>query len=110
MKIITAIIRPAMLAKVTNVLEEMDDFPGMTVTDVRGFGRRIIANEEDAPLEDFIEKVRLEIVARDEMVEQIVDAIVRVAHTGNHGDGKVFVWPVGQAVRISTSERDDQAL
>lgn len=110
MKIITAIIRPPMLGKVTNALEEMDDFPGMTVIDVRGFGRRAIADEEDIPLEDFIEKVRLEIVARDEMVDQIVDTIVRIAHTGNHGDGKVFVWPVGQAVRIRTSERDDQSL
>ena len=99
-----------MLGKVTNALEEMDGFPGMTVTDVRGYGRRTMVNETDAPLEDFIEKVRLEIVAHDEMVQQIVDTIVRVAHTGNHGDGKVFVWPVGQAVRIRTGETDNQAI
>ena len=110
MKVITAIIRPPMLGKVTNALEEMDGFPGMTVTDVRGFGRRITAHEEDAPLEDFIDKIRLEIVSRDEMVEQIVDAIARVAHTGNHGDGKVFVWPVGQATRIRTGETNDLAI
>jgi nitrogen regulatory protein PII len=110
MRIITAVIRPAMLGKVTNALEEIKSFPGMTVTDVRGFGRRFIAHEEDAPLEDFIEKVRLEIVAHDEMVETIVETIMRVAHTGNHGDGKVFVWPVGQAMRIRTGETNDLAL
>jgi nitrogen regulatory protein PII len=110
MKIITAIIRPAMLGKVTNALEEMDGFPGMTVIDVRGFGRRITAHEEDAPLEDFIDKVRLEIVARDGMVGQIVDAIVRVAHTGNHGDGKVFVWPVDEAMRIRNGDTNDLAI
>ncbi len=99
-----------MLGKVTNALEEMDGFPGMTVTDVRGFGRRIIALEEDAPLEDFIEKVRIEVVAHDEMVETIVDAIVRIAHTGNHGDGKVFVWPVDEAVRIRNGDTNDLAI
>jgi nitrogen regulatory protein P-II 1 len=99
-----------MLGKVTNVLEEMEGFPGMTVTDVRGFGRRTVANEEDAPLEDFIDKVRIEIVAHDETVQQIVDAIVRVAHTGNQGDGKVFVWPVDQAMRIRTGDANDLAI
>jgi nitrogen regulatory protein P-II 2 len=110
MKIITAFIRPPMLGKVTNALEEIDGFPGLTVTDVRGFGRRNIAPEEDIPLEEFIEKVRLEIVARDEVVKQIVDTVVRVAHTGKHGDGKVFVWPVEQAVRIRTGETDKDAI
>jgi nitrogen regulatory protein PII len=62
------------------------------------------------PLEDFMEKVRLEIVARDQMVKQIVDAIAQVAHTGKHGDGKVFVWPVEQAVRIRTGDTNDSAI
>lgn len=73
-----------MIGKITNALEEIDGFPGLTVTDMRGFGRRHIAPEEDLPLEEFIERVRLEIVAHDEMVKQIVDIVVRVAHTGNH--------------------------
>ncbi|HAF13797.1 MAG TPA: hypothetical protein DHU55_19250 [Blastocatellia bacterium] len=57
-----------------------------------------------------MERVRLEIVAHDKMVETIVNTIARTAHTGNHGDGKVFVWAVEHSVRIRTGERDDQAL
>ncbi|MDQ2920098.1 MAG: P-II family nitrogen regulator [Acidobacteriota bacterium] len=63
-----------------------------------------------APLDEFIERVRLEIVARDEMVKQIVETIMRGAHTGNRGDGKVFVWRVEKAVRIRTGELDDSAV
>lgn len=114
MKMITAIVQPFMLSKVTHALEEIDGFPGMTITDARGFGRE--KTDKGAPhrvIEDFVEyvkKTRIEIVARDEMVERIVSTIVRVAHTGNRGDGKVFVWPVERAVRIQTGETDDAAL
>ncbi len=116
MKIITAIIQPFRLSKVTYALEEIDGFPGMTVTDVRGFGRDKNRHEEGAPhrviedLVEYVEKVRIEVVANDEMVEQILETISRVAHTGNRGDGKIFVWPVEQAVRIQTGERDNAAL
>ena len=78
------------------------------MTDARGFGRGV--QEGSASLDVFVEKVRIEIVARDEMVERIVEAIVHHAHTGNQGDGKVFVWPVEQAVRVRTCEADDRAL
>ena len=115
MKIITAIIQPFMRGKVTNALEEIDGFPGITVTEVRGFGREKGAHEgvphsvtEDVV--EYIEKVRIEIVARDEMVAEIVDTIARVAHTGNRGDGKIFVWAVERAVRIRTGEKDGQAV
>ena len=87
-----------------------EGFPGMTVTDVRGFGRRSETPEAHAPFDFFIEKTRIEIVARDEMVKQIIDTIVRSAHTGNRGDGKVFVWPVEQAFRIRTGETGDEAI
>nr|AIA12406.1 Nitrogen regulatory protein P-II [uncultured bacterium] len=116
MKVITAIIQPFRLSKVTYALEEIKDFPGITVTDVRGFGREKSAHEEGAPhrvIEDFVEyvkKVRIEIVARDEMVEQIVETIRRVAHTGNRGDGKIFVWPVEQALRIQTGDMNEAAV
>ena len=116
MKIITAMVQPFMLSKVTGALEAIEGFPGMTVTDVRGFGREKSAHEEGAPhrvIEDFIEyvkKARIEIVARDEMVDVIVETIARAAHTGNRGDGKVFVWPVEQAVRIQTSETNEAAI
>ena len=116
MKIITAMVQPFMLSKVTSALEEIDSFPGMTVTDVRGFGREKGSHAKGAPhriIEDFVEyvkKARIEIVARDEMTDLIVDTIVRTAHTGNPGDGKVFVWPVERAVRIQTGETNDAAI
>lgn len=116
MKIITAMVQPFMLSKVMNALEEIDDFPGMTVADVRGFGREKAIHAGGAPhrvTEDFVEyvkKERIEIVAHDEMVDLIVKTIVSAAQTGNPGDGKVFVWPVEKAVRIQTGEADDLAL
>ena len=116
MQMITAMVQPFMLSKVTHALEELRGFPGMTVTDVRGFGREKSTHEEGAPhrvIEDFVEyvkKARIEIVARDEMVESIVETIVRVAHTGRRGDGKVFVWPVERAVRIQTGETGEAAV
>jgi len=88
----------------------------MTVTDVRGFGREKSAPDQGAPhsvMEDFVEyvkKARIEIVAHDEMVDRIVETITRAAHTGNRGDGKVFVWPVERAVRIQTGETGDMAV
>lgn len=118
MKIITAMVQPFMLGKVTGALEAIDGFPGVTVTDVRGFGREKSAHAHEESghhrvLEEFVEfvkKVRIEIVARDETVDEIVETITRAAHTGNPGDGKVFVWPVERAVRIQTGESDDAAL
>ena len=116
MKIITALVQPFMLSKVTHALEQINGFPGMTVIDVRGFGREKSTHDARAPhrvIEDFVEyvkKVRIEVVAHDDMVDQIVETIVRVAHTGNRGDGKVFVWPVERAVRIMTGETDDRAI
>ncbi len=116
MKIITAMVQPFMLSRVTGALEAIGGFPGMTVTDVRGFGREKSTHEKGAPhrvIEDFVEyvrKARIEIVARDEMVDSIVETIVRAAHTGNRGDGKVFVWPVERAVRIQTGETNELAV
>lgn len=116
MKIVTAMVQPFMLSKVTSALEEIDHFPGMTVTDVRGFGREKASHARGAPhrvIEDFVEyvkKARIEIVAQDQMVDVIVETIVRTAHTGNSGDGKVFVWPVERAVRIQTGDQNDSAL
>lgn len=116
MKMIVVVLQPFRLSKVTHALEQIAGFPGMTVTDVRGFGREKSAHDEGAPhrvVEDFVEyvkKVRVEIAARDEMVDAIVSTIERVAHTGNRGDGKIFVWPLGDAVRIQTGESGDLAL
>ena len=83
----------------------------MTVINVRGFGRKMSPREEkEARIDEFHEKVRIEIVAHDEMVEGIVTTLVDAAHTGNDGDGKVFVWEVERAVRIQTGETDGEAL
>lgn len=116
MKMIVAMIQPFRLGKVTWALEEIPGFPGMTVTDVRGFGREKSLHDEGSPhrvIEDFVEyvkKVRVEVAARDEMVAQIVDTIKTVAHTGNRGDGKIFVSSLDDAVRIQTGESGDVAL
>jgi nitrogen regulatory protein P-II 1 len=116
MKIVTAMVQPFMLSKVTGALEAIKGFPGMTVTDVRGFGREKSLHDQGAPhrvSEDFVEyvkKARIEIVAHDDMIDRIVETIVDTAHTGNKGDGKVFVWPVEHAVRIQTGETDESAV
>ena len=100
-----------MLNKVTYALEDMENFPGMTVTDARGFGRKQSPGEQRAPHYDpFHPKSRIEIVAPDEMVGAIVSSLVEHAHTGKDGDGKVFVWDVERAVRVQTGETDESAV
>ena len=111
MKIITAIVQPFMLNKVTYALEDMANFPGMTVTDARGFGRKQSPGEQRAAQYDpFHPKLRIEIVAPDEMVKSIVSTLVEHARTGKDGDGKVFIWSVERAVRVQTGETDDSAV
>lgn len=111
MKMIVAVIQPFMLSRLTAELEEIDDFPGLSVSDVRGFGRRIDhRGNRFTELQPYKPKIRVEIVVRDEMVETLVEAIKTHAHTGHHGDGKIFVIPVENAVRIQTGETGDQAI
>lgn len=108
MKIITAMVQPHMLNKVVYALQDIENFPGMTVTDARGFGIR--ESPEEQRYNPFRPKARIEIVAQDELVERIVKSIVEHAHTGNAGDGKVFIWDVEHAMRVQTGERDEAAL
>lgn len=116
MKMIMAVIQPFMLEKVTHALEHIDGFPGVTITDVRGFGREKATQEHREhhhridDVVDYVKKARLEIVAHDSMVDIIVKTIAEVGHTGNRGDGKVFVWPVESALRIKTRETGDAAV
>ena len=111
MKIITAMVQPFMLNKVAYALEDLENFPGMTVTDARGFGRKQSPGEQRAAqYNPFHPKSRIEIVAPDEMVESIVSTLVEHARTGKDGDGKVFVWAVEHAVRVQTGETDDSAV
>lgn len=108
MKEIKAIIQPHMLTKVIDSLKAIENLPGVTVSEVRGFGHVQTEAEKDKLIQDFIEyakKCKLEIVVRDELAEQVLDVITRSAHTGHPGDGLIFVSPVGEVIKIRTGER-----
>jgi nitrogen regulatory protein PII len=112
MKLIVAIIKPFKLDEVKEALGEIA-IQGMTVTEVKGFGRQKGHNEVYRGSEytvDFLPKVKVEIAVPDEIVPKAIEAIVKAAKTGKIGDGKVFVLPLGEAVRIRTDERGDVAL
>ena len=112
MKLIIAIIKPFKLEEVKQGLSEVG-VEGMTVTEVKGFGRQKGHTEIYRGSEytvDFLPKVKIEIVVADEIVGKAVDAIVKAAKTGKIGDGKVFVVPIEEAVRIRTDERGDSAV
>ena len=112
MKLIKAIIKPFKLDDVREALSEVG-VQGITVSEVKGFGRQKVHTELYRGAEyrvDFLPKVKLETVVRDEDVETVVNAIRESANTGKIGDGKVFVVPIEQAVRIRTGETGDDAL
>jgi nitrogen regulatory protein PII len=112
MKKIEAIIKPFKLEDVKEALAGVG-VQGMTVTEVKGFGRQKGHTEIYRGSEytvDFLPKLKLEIVLPDNAVESAVAAIVKAAKTGKIGDGKIFVMPVEQALRIRTEERGDQAV
>ena len=112
MKLIKAIIKPFKLDDVREALSEVG-VQGITVSEVKGFGRQKGHTELYRGAEyrvDFLPKVKLETVVSDEDVETVVNAIRESANTGKIGDGKVFVVPVEQAVRIRTGETGDDAL
>ena len=112
MKKVEAIIKPFKLDEVKDALSEVG-IQGMTVTEVKGFGRTGGKKEVyrgSAYVVDFVPKVMLEIVVPDQMVHQVIDAIEKSAKTGRIGDGKIFVSPVDEAVRIRTGERAEEAI
>ncbi len=112
MKQVTAIIKPFKLDEVREALAEVG-VSGLTVTEVKGFGRQKGHTELYRGAEyvvDFLPKIRVEVVLADELVDQAIEAIVKAARTGKIGDGKIFVTPVEQAIRIRTGESDDEAL
>lgn len=112
MKKVEAIIKPFKLEDVKEALHEVG-FEGMTVTEVKGFGRQKGHTEIYRGSEytvDFLPKVKIEVVVAAERVEAALSAIVKAAKTGKIGDGKVFVSPVESAVRIRTSEKDEAAI
>ncbi len=112
MKQVTAIIKPFKLDEVREALAEVG-VNGLTVTEVKGFGRQKGHTELYRGAEyvvDFLPKIRVEMVVSDDAVDRVIESIVRAARTGKIGDGKIFVTPVEQAIRIRTSESGDAAL
>lgn len=112
MKRITAIIKPFKLEDVREELSKVG-IKGMTVTEVKGFGRQKGHTELYRGAEyviDFLPKVKLELAVREELVDQCIEAITKAAHTGKIGDGKIFVEPVERVIRIRTNEEGPEAL
>ena len=112
MKMITAVIKPFKLEEVREALAECG-VTGLTVTEVKGFGRQKGHTELYRGAEyvvDFLPKVKVEVVVKTEDVDRCVDAIVNVARTGKIGDGKIFVTPVERVLRIRTGDLDDAAI
>jgi nitrogen regulatory protein PII len=112
MKLITAIIKPFKLDEVRESLADIG-IQGMTVTEVKGFGRQKGHTELYRGAEysvDFLPKLRLEMVVAENMVELAIENLCTAAHTGKIGDGKIFVSTIEQAVRIRTGEHGDAAL
>ena len=112
MKLITAIIRPFKLDEVREALAQAG-VSGITVTEVKGFGRQKGHTEIYRGSEytvDFLPKVKLEVAVRDDLKDKVVDVIVKTARTGKIGDGKVFVAPLEGVIRFRTDERGDTAI
>jgi len=112
MKLITAIIKPFKLDEVRNALTD-DGINGMTVTEVKGYGRQKGHTELYRGAEyvvEFLPKVKLEIAVSDDLTERVIDTIVQSARTGKIGDGKIFVTNIEQSIRIRTGEEGDESL
>ena len=112
MKLVIAIIKPFKLEDVKEALTAIE-VEGMTVTEVKGFGRQKGHTEIYRGSEytvDFLPKVKLEIAVSDDLVEKVVTTIAKAAKTGKIGDGKIFVIPMDEVVRIRTDERGDAAI
>ncbi|APR05731.1 P-II family nitrogen regulator [Thauera chlorobenzoica] len=112
MKKIEAIIKPFKLDEVREALSEVG-ITGLTVTEVKGFGRQKGHTELYRGAEyvvDFLPKIKVELVLADDMVDPAVEAIIKAAHTGKIGDGKIFVMAVEQVIRIRTGETNEAAI
>lgn len=112
MKLVTAIVKPFKLDEVREALAELG-VNGLTVTEVKGFGRQKGHTELYRGAEyvvDFLPKVKIEAAVPDDLLEQCLEAIQKSARTGKIGDGKIFVFDIEQAIRIRTGETDDAAV
>jgi len=113
MKEIKAIIKPFVLEKVLSRLDSMEDLPGVTISQVMGWGHFPERHEEHDIVQaghGLSKKVKLELVVKEQQVKSVVDAVAAAAHTGNPGDGKIFVYDVGEVVRIRTGEIGPDAI
>ena len=113
MKEIKAIVQPFRVCRIVEALRQIPDLPGVTVSDIRGFGRQRAVNAPNPVVEgtiSYVKKAKLEIVVPDELVEEVIRTIRENAHTGNPGDGKIFVRALDDVVRIRTGERGKEAV
>ncbi|MCB0747953.1 MAG: P-II family nitrogen regulator [Ignavibacteriae bacterium] len=113
MKEIKAIIKPFKLENVLTELHKIEGLPGITVSDIRGFGKSKGKNAEETiseGLHELVPKIKIELVVSNEMADNVVDVIQKAAHTGNLGDGKIFVIDVKEVVKIRTNERGEVAI
>ncbi|MEW6144115.1 MAG: P-II family nitrogen regulator [Thermodesulfobacteriota bacterium] len=113
MKEIKAIIQPFMLSKVINALKEREDLPGVTVSEIKGFGKARAEGAQNIIVEDligYVKRIKLEIVVPDAIADEVVNIISTHARTGRAGDGKIFVYTVDEVVKIRTGERGERAI
>jgi len=113
MKEIKAIIRPFKLDDVITALHNIEGLPGVTISEIKGFGKSKAKDSEDVireGLHDYVEKVKLELVVHNDIVAEVVNTIQHIAHTGNPGDGKIFVVDVSNTIKIRTNERGESAI
>jgi nitrogen regulatory protein P-II 1 len=113
MKEIKAIIRPFRLLEVTEELHKIEGLPGVTVSEIKGFGKSRARNAKDKivfEMVEFVPRIKIELVVNDEMADEVVNVIQKYAHTGNTGDGKIFVVNVEETVKIRTNERGRDAI
>lgn len=113
MKEIKAIIQPFLLSKVVEALKQIEGLPGVTVSEVHGFGRAKAVGSPGAFLDgnvEYVNKSKIEAVVPDVLAERVIRVIREHAHTGNAGDGKIFVYRVDDVVRIRTGDRGESAI
>lgn len=113
MKEIKAIIRQFKLDDVITELHKIEGLPGITISEIKGFGKSKAKDAQDKiseGLHEFVPRVKIELVVHNDIVDEVVDVIQRTAHTGNTGDGKIFVTEVSNVVKIRTNERGEEAI
>ena len=113
MKEIKAIIQPFLLSRVVEALKHIEGLPGVTVSEVQGFGRARAAGSPNTIVEgdvEYVKKSKVETVVPDQLVASVVQIIREKAHTGNPGDGKIFVYEVDDVIRIRTGEHGESAI